>query len=815
MHKFTYMNKTKITEEFVEELLDDISDEVLLNSSKSLPAEQEQRIYSKMLKDYKSLNTKTMVEDKASNWMKSLIFLFTGAAMAMLAVVAFNYWQSPQTLTNAEPEDVAIIEENNEELVADVKLGANFTFAEGQVQIKKGTEWINVEIGETVSANDLIQTKADSKAIITFDDGSILRLDENTYIEVEEANNKNIIVKQVNGQTYSRVHKSHTFEYKIKSLDTTVTALGTAFTINRNHGDDVILKVLESKVKVEKENIIEENDNIKEDLVEIEKLEEVAEGESYIYNATTEIGKKDRLTYEELQDDFYTWNKEEDTKENKPLGFLEEVPPVLVIEEPTNEYSTFDESIIVKGYTDADAKVTVNEKEVELKEGKFEQAIILEEGENKINIKSVNKYNKETEELLVITRKIKTATTPSNETKASIYISGSSNDGKVYLKWSLRNLYSSKGYKVVVSENAYPVYPGNTYHYKSSPSTTSDTWSDLVNGKTYHFRVCEYLGNGKCGTYSNDIKVTVKGGSDQNINGSIKLNGAVDANGKVSLTWSLNNMTSEKGYKVVQNKTGSPVYPGSTYHYKSDANTSSDIWTGLTAGETYHFRVCEYLGGKCGIYSNEIVLTIPANEEPPVQTGSIYLHGVVDNDGKVNLDWSLTDMTSEKGFKVVYNQTGNPVYPGSTYHYLSSPDAVTDSWTNLPAGETYYFRVCEYLGGSCGVYSNQITITVPALIDPDPVQSGSISLSGSSSDGIVDLNWSLNSMTSDQGFKVVYNIDGNPVYPGDPYHYLSNPSTRFDSWSGFTIGETYYFRVCEYLGGSCGVYSNQIAVTVE
>jgi len=63
-------------------------------------------------------------------------------------------------------------------------------------------------------------------------------------------------------------------------------------------------------------------------------------------------------------------------------------------------------------------------------------------------------------------------------------------------------------------------------------------------------------------------------------------------------------------------------------------------------------------------------------------------------------------------------------------------------------------------------------------------------------------------MTSDMGFKVVIKDSLNPVYPGDEYHYLANASVRSDVWSNLEVGKTYYFRVCEYLGGKCGVYSN-------
>jgi hypothetical protein len=71
----------------------------------------------------------------------------------------------------------------------------------------------------------------------------------------------------------------------------------------------------------------------------------------------------------------------------------------------------------------------------------------------------------------------------------------------------------------------------------------------------------------------------------------------------------------------------------------------------------------------------------------------------------------VKDMTSEMGFKIVKSTAPNPVYPGNDYHYLSDQNVRSDNWTDLSAG-TYHFRVCEYLGGSCGIYSNDLSLIV-------------------------------------------------------------------------------------------------------
>ena len=264
-------------------------------------------------------------------------------------------------------------------------------------------------------------------------------------------------------------------------------------------------------------------------------------------------------------------------------------------------------------------------------------------------------------------------------------------------------------------------------------------------------------------------------------------------------------MDSSKGFKVVKNTTGSPVYPGDAYHYLSDPAARSDTWTGLSAG-TYYFRVCEYLGGSCGVYSNEIPVTIAGS----TTTGSGEIALSVSTSGStVNLSWDVTGIDTSAGFKIVKNSTGNPVYPGDSYVYKSDPSTRSYSWTGISEG-TWYFRVCEYVGGVCNTYSNEL----PAVVEGTPVSTGTIELNGTVEGTTINLSWTMTDMTSAGGFKIVQNTTGNPVYPGDTYHYESDPASRADIWKYMDPG-THYFRVCEYTDGSCGVYSNQATLTVE
>jgi hypothetical protein len=77
-------------------------------------------------------------------------------------------------------------------------------------------------------------------------------------------------------------------------------------------------------------------------------------------------------------------------------------------------------------------------------------------------------------------------------------------------------------------------------------------------------------------------------------------------------------------------------------------------------------------------------------------------------DGTV--EWE-PDGYSAKGFKVVWSQNEYPEYPlrgGDQYVYKTSPDARSAGLEAFDGEGYYYVRVCEYLGGKCGTYSNQI-----------------------------------------------------------------------------------------------------------
>ncbi len=223
------------------------------------------------------------------------------------------------------------------------------------------------------------------------------------------------------------------------------------------------------------------------------------------------------------------------------------------------------------------------------------------------------------------------------------------------------------------------------------------------------------------------------------------------------------------------------------------------------------------LDGTQAEVKEDVEVSAETNPDPeiPVTTSKIALSAVKTATG-VKFVWTVEGVNVDQGFKLVRSTALNPVYPGNDYQYLSNKDQRAYLWT-IKDGKTYYFRICQYLGGKCGVYSNNVKMTAPLAEVPDETPSGTVSSISLSSSGGSNVSWKATGI-SEQGFKLVWSKNANPIYPGregDRYNYYSDASINSGSLDAFSGAGTYYVRVCEYLGGKCGVYSNQITVNLE
>ena len=83
------------------------------------------------------------------------------------------------------------------------------TSINGSVKVLKGEAWISGEEATLLNVNDILQTGADSRAVVTFFDGSTLELAANTEIRIlelsQQGNRTTVSLSQQAGQTVSQV----------------------------------------------------------------------------------------------------------------------------------------------------------------------------------------------------------------------------------------------------------------------------------------------------------------------------------------------------------------------------------------------------------------------------------------------------------------------------------------------------------------------------------------------------------------------------------------------------------------------------------
>ncbi len=293
----------------------------------------------------------------------------------------------------------------------------------------------------------------------------------------------------------------------------------------------------------------------------------------------------------------------------------------------------------------------------------------------------------------------------------------------------------------------------------------------------------------------------------------ITLSGALSGT-TAKLSWKVTGVDVSGGFKVVYNKTGSPVYPGDSASYQN-ADVRSAAIGGMPAGKTVYFRICAYRDGTCSDYSNQVKLTVPA-ETTTTGAVSIALQGIVSGT-TASLKWTTSGDVSQ-GFKVIWNTSGSPTYPGDNPTYV---DGGTRAFSvkGLPENASVYLRVCAYTGNGCSTYSNQIKLQTGATT----VKTGGYNLltgeqqvTASVTGNGVQLSWTPCSASDFLYYKVVRSeTNPDPYYPNDGYvTAISNQQATGYTDSSAVSGKSYYYRICSKEGDGSVWCGNVVRVSV-
>ncbi len=230
-------------------------------------------------------------------------------------------------------------------------LKAAVVLVDGTAQVSNdAVSWQDLSGEETLSEGQFVRTDASSRVVLELDDGSSVRLNGGSQLELKSLAANDIKIVNVSGEVYTRVVPSDR-TFQVVAAEVSYTAKGTAYkTVNTDEQKGVV--VYQSAVS------------------ESEKNQEVAEGKQYysIHPAPEKTKTITDVSVEELKADaFAKWNLELDkqnTEFKDKLGILskieEQAPAAQTSTAPTTTASA---SLVLSGSV-ADKDCSLHGKQV-------------------------------------------------------------------------------------------------------------------------------------------------------------------------------------------------------------------------------------------------------------------------------------------------------------------------------------------------------------------------------------------------------------------------------------------------------------------
>lgn len=150
-------------------------------------------------------------------------------------------------------------------------LEGSFTMVSGRVKVRRGnlSEWVNAEENMPVSLADQIKIGAKSEAEITFDEGTIIRLEPESFIVINESileektQLKKLVIKVNNGRVLSNLEKfvHPKSKFQIQGPGGVVVAVrGTEFVVEVSKDETVEVAVFGGLVSVKNEKVSPEKE---------------------------------------------------------------------------------------------------------------------------------------------------------------------------------------------------------------------------------------------------------------------------------------------------------------------------------------------------------------------------------------------------------------------------------------------------------------------------------------------------------------------------------------------------------------------------
>lgn len=450
---------------------------------------------------------------------------------ALLAIVLTNPWKP--------------VVETGDEI-------ATLQLSQGEIKVlSSGREERQAGDGEILCNGDSITASAETRGIVQYESGSIMRL-EGEAEAVLSVDGGEINTEVIRGKSYHRVVDGT--PYVVTSDGIRVVANGTAFTFDIQKDEEKIVS-LESSLHVE--ILAGSKSGWKSD---------IDEGKAFLYQKGGEEPHMTEVSQADLNNEWLRWNKNLDKDLGLPLGVL----------------STVDEEGMAQGQGQG---------------GPQPQAPPSPDNQ------AAPGGNKPVEDEPPPSSQPPPPPEPVEKTLA---LSAQTADAKVSFTWTLTGYAGFQGFKLVRSEiNPAPSYPDDWWKYVDGANTRSTIDTSVQPGHTYYYRLGVY-DQGMILGYSNVVQITVAGQPEEL---TIALTGS-PLGGRVNLSWSVSGTATYDGFKVCRSETNvTPSYPGEWIAYVTGSTNYTD--SDVLSGHTYYYRIGIYRNGSIIKYSNAIIVTMP------------------------------------------------------------------------------------------------------------------------------------------------------------------------------------------------------------
>ncbi|MFA5794913.1 MAG: fibronectin type III domain-containing protein [Candidatus Brocadiia bacterium] len=354
---------------------------------------------------------------------------------------------------------------------------------------------------------------------------------------------------------------------------------------------------------------------------------------------------------------------------------------------------------------------------------------------------------------------------------------------RIDLSW-VENSLNEDGYKIERKTGV-----AGSYQQIGVATTATYIDAELFGNTTYYYRIRAYNTAGDS-AYSNETYATTPAATVPNAPTSLVA--TIITSFRIDLTWT-DNANNESGFKIER----SP--DGTTYTLMANVNTNVRSYsdTSLNYSTAYYYRVLAYNEAGDSAYSNVVNGTTPAPTIPNAPTGMV---ATAETSSSVRLIWE-DNSTNESGFKIE-RKSGV-----ENYKLVGVPGPSITLYTDtVSPSTTYTYRIKSYNETGDSAYSNEPTVTTPALTTPTAPASLLVMTVSASQ---INVRWTDNS-DNESGFKIERKTWGNGVWGQ-----ISSVGPNVNSFAdtGLSDSIAYFYRVRSYNAAGNSNYTNEACAT--